>query len=155
RHRRGPAPSSCRGRDDDWRGDDVAHGDRSGAVGGDPPGGREVLDGSAIVKVDRGAITWRGAAKRGAMRTCQGPERSRFGSDRPTSASVGPVARNPDFRATKGTDGFMLSFGLVGAKTRPHVPQRAAVQVCAFCPEKRTLPSGRPAPPFTHHGLET
>ena len=52
RHRRCPAPSSCRGRDDDRRGDDVAHGDRSGAVGGDPPGGREELDGSAIVKVD-------------------------------------------------------------------------------------------------------
>ena len=31
RHRRCPAPSSCRGRDDDRRGDDVAHGDRSGS----------------------------------------------------------------------------------------------------------------------------
>ena len=75
RHRRCPVPSSCRGRDDDRRGDDVAHGDRSGAVGGDPPGGREELDGSAIVKVDRSATIWRGAAKRGAVRTCQGPER--------------------------------------------------------------------------------
>src|SRR5262249_3537495 len=58
RRRRCAAPSSCRGRDDDWRGDDVAHSDRSGAVGGDPPGGREELEGSTIVKVNRGAIIW-------------------------------------------------------------------------------------------------
>ena len=32
-------------------------------------------DGSAIVKVDRGAVIWRGAAKRGAMRTYRSPGR--------------------------------------------------------------------------------
>ena len=69
-----PAPQTPRRRalvaavDDDRRVDDVAHGDRSGAVGGDPPGGREELDGGAIVRVARGAITWPGAEKkRGAI----------------------------------------------------------------------------------------